>query len=74
MYDFYELYNVCYFIKFLGNAQGTEQVRRILPVVILGDVIRELLQASVNLVFEVLPNQFSSGIDRKLCVGEFEIK
>ena len=43
-------------------------------MVILGDVIRELLQASVNLVFEVLPNQFSSGIDRKLCVGEIEIE
>ena len=64
----------CYFIKFLGSAQGRKQARRTLPLVFLNDVIRKLLQAAVNFVVEVLPNQFSSGIDRKLCVGEFEMK
>ena len=50
----------CYFMIFLGNADGKNQPEGTLGVV--DHVIHELLQAAVNLVFEVLPNQFSSRI------------
>ena len=57
----------CYFIIFLGNADGKRQPEGTLGVV--DHVIHKLLQAAVNLVFEVLPNQFSPPIEGKVCGG-----
>ena len=55
-----------FFITFLGNADGKDQAKGSLGV--LDHVIHELLQATVNLVLEVLPNQFLPGIEGKVCV------
>ena len=55
--------NALLFITFLGNAQGKYQAEGTLEI--LDHVIHELLEAGVNLVFEVLPNQFSLRTDGK---------
>ena len=53
----------CYFITFVGNAQGEFQSQGALEL--RDDVIHELM----SITFEVLPNLFSSRVHGKLCVS-----